>query len=139
MFMQQKTLNARFVGGKIKVINLEKNAQIKSNKIPSHITTLEIFKEEPSIEAIAAKRELSFGTIVGHIEKLISLKLFDQNCMKNLKNTILEYDFDVIFAELEQSEDGRLKPIYDKLNGKYPYELIQLVRLFLSTDIIDAD
>jgi ATP-dependent DNA helicase PIF1 len=124
-----KTLIARFSAGKQKVIRKKTR-----DKIPTHITTLEMLKEKLSIESIAAKRELSIGTIITHIEKLKSLKKIDSSLddslMANLKSSIPKDDFDVICAELEQSEDGKIKPIYDKFDGKYSYAKIQLVRLF---------
>jgi len=119
----KKTLIERFGGSKTKEIDKEKN--------PTHITTLEMFKENLSIESIAAKRGLSLRTIIGHIEKLKGLNQLDQVLMTNLKNAISENDFDIIFAELEKSEDGKLRPVYDKFEGKYSYICIQIVRLFV--------
>ena len=50
----------------------------------------------------------------------------------HIKDMILKKDFDIIFSEFSQSDDGKLTPIYNKLNGKHSYADIQLVRLFLS-------
>ena len=126
-----KTLMERFVGSKTKTIDKEKNKREKTTKNPTHITTLEMFKENPSIESIAAKRGLSFGTVIGHIEKLKGLKQLDQALMANLKNSISKNDFDSMFSELEKSGDGKLKPVYDKFEGKYSYAFIKIVRLFV--------
>ncbi len=111
----------RFEGGKTKV----------TTAIPTHITTLEMLKENSSIESIAAKRGLSVGTIIRHIEKLKGLKQLDKVLMENLKDAISKNDFDIIFAELEKSEDRKLTPLYDKFAGKYSYACIQIVRLFV--------
>ena len=48
-----------------------------------------------------------------------------------LKAQIPTEDFDMILSELQHSDDGKLKPIYDKYEGKYSYACIQVVRLFL--------
>lgn len=127
----KKTLLERFGGGKAKAIYEVKNKKGKQTSNPTHVTTLEMFKENPSIESIAAKRGLSFGTVIGHLEKLKDLKQLDQALIENLKNTISKNDFDIIFAELERSRDGKLKPVYDKFKGKYSYPCIQIVRLFV--------
>jgi len=125
----RKTLIERFGGSKIKVT--EKNNRRKKTEIPTHITTLEMLKENLSIELIAAKRGLSAGTVISHIEKLKRLRQIDNALMENLKAVISKNDFDIIFAELEKSEDGKLKPLYDKFEGKYPYACLQIVRLFV--------
>lgn len=126
----RKTLIERFGGGKSKVTGKGKTRRKKS-AIPTYITTQEMLRENLSIESIAAKRGLSTGTVIGHIEKLKSLKLIDNTLMANLKDAIPKDDFDVIFAEFNKSEDGKLKPLYDKFEGKYSYACIQIVRLFV--------
>ncbi len=50
--------------------------------------------------------------------------------MENLKDIIPKNDFDIIFAELKKSEDGKLTSVYDKFEGKYSYACIRVVRLF---------
>src|SRR3990167_10238125 len=128
----RETLIKRFEGGKNKVTGKEKTVKRKKAAIPTHLTTLEMLKENLTVESIAAKRGLSMGTIISHIEKLKDLKQIDSPLMENLKEALPKNDFDVIFAEFKKSEDGKLKPIYDKFEGKYAYTSIQLVRLFVS-------
>ena len=123
----KKTLRERFEAHKSKVSN-KKNTSKKS-EIPTRITTLEILKENHSIEVIAEKRGLSVNTILSHIEKLKSLKEIDRAHLEHLKYTLPQNDFDIIFGELAKSEDGKLKPIFDKFEGKYTYENIKLVKL----------
>lgn len=130
---QRETLLKRFAGGgKTKIINKEstnKSTNIRKEVIPTHITTLTLLKDNLSIESIAAKRGLTAGTIVNHIEKLKDLNLIDSSFIEELKNAISKENFDAIFAELKRSEDGKLKPIYDKFEGQHSYATIQLVRL----------
>ena len=90
-----------------------------------------MLKENLSIELTAERRELTIGTVVNHIEKLKGLKLIDSSLIGELKLTLPKEDFDVILAELQKSEDGKLKSVYDKLKGQYSYITIQLVRLFV--------
>ena len=47
--------------------------------------------------------------------------------MAYLKQTIPETDFDIIGSALKGSEDGRLKPIHEKFEGKYSYTDIKMV------------
>jgi len=103
----------------------------KQTKTLTHIITLELLLDNLSIDEVARKRELSPGAIITHVEKLKSQGLIDVDTMPQLKSSLSEEDFDVIYAELESSEDGKLKPIFEKFAGKYTYANIQLVRLFL--------
>jgi ATP-dependent DNA helicase PIF1 len=128
---QRKTLIERFAANKSKPTGKKKTNTRKKTAIPTHITTLEMLKENLSIESIAAKRELSVVTILSHIEKLKNLKQIDSSLIENLKDSLPKNDFDVILAEFKKSEDGKLKPLYDKFEGKYSYDCLQLVRLFL--------
>jgi hypothetical protein len=124
---QNKTLIDRFDGDKNKKINLK----IRKTKIPTHMTTLSMLKENESIKSIAEKRGLTVGTIITHIEKLKSLKQIDLELIENIKNRIPKTDFDIIFSALKKSGDGELKSLYDKFEGKYSYTHIRIVRLFL--------
>lgn len=125
---QNETLTKRLCGGKDKLVSMKKTAGKKA-KILTHITTLAMLKENLSVHSIAAKRGLSIGTIMGHIEKLNGLKQIDHSIMEALKNTLPPSDFDEIHAELSKSTDGRISPVYEKFNGKYSYASIRLVRL----------
>ncbi len=129
--IQQKTLIERFEGNKAK--NRGERAVKARKKVEdlTHMTTLAVLKDGGTLESIATKRGLSVGTIVNHIEKILSLKLIDKEQLGPLKAQIPTEDFDLIFSELQQSDDGKLKPIYDKYEGKYSYACIQVVRLFI--------
>lgn len=128
--LQRKTLTERFGGNKTKVSVMKKPNKKKTNT-PTHITTLKMLQENLSIESIAKKRELAVDTVINHVEKLKGLKLIHHSVIINLKDAIPKNDFELIFAELEKSEDGRLTPIYDKFEGKYAYTCIKIVRLFV--------
>lgn len=127
---QKETLLVRFEGSESKVINKPRTNPKKDNA-PTHLTTLAMLNENLSLEAIAAKREYSIGTIINHIEKLKGLKLINVSALKALKNTLPNEDFDILFTALKNSADGKLKPIYDQFEGKYSYENIRLVGLFV--------
>ncbi len=132
---QREILINRFKGCVDKIINKAANQKIKKAKkqkdIPAKISTLEMLKKGLSLELMATTCGVTIGTIISHIEKLIPLKQVEDSHVFYLKNHISQHDFDLIFTELSLSEDGRLKPIYDKFEGKHSYITIRLVRLFL--------
>jgi len=126
-----KTLMERFEGGKTKANVKGKKNRKNNTAIPTHLITLAMLKENIFIDSIARKRGLSMGTIISHVEKLKGLNQLDSSCMETLKATLPKQDFEVIFAELKQSEDGKLKPIYEKFGEKYTYASLRVVRLFM--------
>lgn len=135
---QKETLTQRFEG-----YTEEKNESLmkkskkrtkkskETDKIPSHLVTLSMLKENLSIDLIVERRGFSLDTIINHIEKLQSLQKIENSDIISLKKKISETDFNIILSELNQSEDGKLKPIYEKFEGKYSYADIRVVRLFM--------
>jgi ATP-dependent DNA helicase PIF1 len=131
---QREILIERFKGSATKTTN-KKSMQLKKEKaISPKIATLEMLKKGLSIESIAEKCGVSIGTIIRHIEKLQDLNQIKHSHLSHLKEGLPKKDFDMILTELENSADGKLKPIYDKFEGKYSYINIQLVRLFFGTN-----
>lgn len=89
-----------------------------------------MLKENLTIESIAEQRGISVDTIITHLEILQSLTELDIAVHPLLKARIPEADFDIILFAFTQSEDRKLKPIYEKFEGKYSYIDIRIVRLF---------
>jgi len=141
--IHKKTLTGRFGGRaraegesdissetKIKIWTKE-NSKKKDSK-PTHMVTWEWVKQKLSLEEIAEQRELSVSTIMGHLEKLKSLKILNNSeDITHLKGKISDFDFNSIFCELNASEDGKVTTIFQKFEGKYSYADIKYVRLFL--------
>ncbi len=130
---QHKTLVERFEGN-TNATPAKKKAKAKPKKpkrTPTHMTTLQMLLDDLLVDEIAAKRELSVATIISHVEKLKGLQLLDDACMSRLKESLSQNDFDAIFAELKQSADGLLTPVYDKFEGRYSFANIRMVRLFV--------
>jgi hypothetical protein len=131
---QYNTLNGRFgvsVTHKKLSKAQSKNKKEKKSKIPTHLMTLELLERNLLIEEIATERQLTVGTILQHIERLKSLKEIEISHILYLKNSLPKQDFDILYNELNLSENGAMGPIYHKFAGKYSYAHIQLVRLFI--------
>lgn len=131
--LHKKTLLERFKGwaSDANETPKEKPKKKSKKKIATHITTLEMLRDNLSLELIAEKRSLSVATIINHIDKLKSLKLLGDS-LSYLKNSIPQEDFDIVLTEFKNSEDGKLKPIFEKYSGKYSYATLHLVRLFVN-------
>jgi hypothetical protein len=129
--LQKQTLIDRFGGSITKPVKQKKIKKPKEKSLPTHIHTLERLKQKQPIKTIADERMLSITTVLNHIEKLKGLKMVGNTDIEYLKDKLVGDDFDIIFAELSVSENGWLTPVYQKFEGKYSYEDIRIVRLFV--------
>jgi ATP-dependent DNA helicase PIF1 len=95
----------------------------------THMVTRELIPTMSSLEAIASARELSPGTVIDHMEKLKGEDLLPD--IQHLRSSVPDEGFSGILEEFRRSADGKLKPIWEKFEGRYSYEVIRLVRLFV--------
>ena len=81
-----------------------------------------------TIDEIAKERDLSFDTIVGHVEKLLEYKE-----TVTLEHTLpKEKDLLKITKAFEKLDTRKLTPVYDELGGKISYHDIRIVRAYLN-------
>jgi hypothetical protein len=130
--LQLQTLTDRFEGSKTKIERTPSRKKSRDKKKPTHLVTLEIFKTNPSIEAIAAERGLTKETVLHHIEKLNGLRLIHISELAFIRSQVPKDEFDAIFSAFISSDDSSLSTIYHKFDGQYTYENIRLVRLFVN-------
>ncbi len=123
-YIQEKNINSL----EIKKAKTRKKISIK--KPLYYARTKELLQKKIPIERIAKDQNLKIRTIINHIEKIIEsgekinldyLKL-PQNSYQEIKKAFLEVG------------DEYLKPVYEYLNEKYPYDQISLVRAIMKTD-----
>lgn len=123
--LHSQTLTKRFEAGKTSPIK-RKSANTKT---ATHLVTLDLFLKNPSVQAVAAERDLTTSTVVSHLEKLVTLELIDQKKLAHLRPDIQEDEFELITKTLNTAEDNALSTVYYQLDKKYSYEDIRLVRL----------
>ena len=77
------------------------------------------------VEAIAAQRDLKPTTVYGHMARAIERGEVPLTEVVNLQ----EHELDAIRFAIEHHEGAkRLKPVFDALDGAYPYEVLRCVR-----------
>ncbi len=98
------------------------------NKLGETYSTTEKFlKEEVPISKIAKERGLAQGTIISHIERI-------KNKNKNINIEYLKPSrkvFNEIKKAFEECETEKLTPVYNFLKGRYSYEDLRLVKIFI--------
>ncbi|MHB1157950.1 MAG: DNA helicase RecQ [Phycisphaerales bacterium] len=83
-----------------------------------------------TIEQVAQQRQLSPNTIWSHIAEAVAAGLLDARKLLPLTDA----QFTEIADQFERQpvEDrGRLKPVFDALSGRYPYEIIRCIAAHL--------
>ncbi|MDD5054855.1 MAG: DNA helicase RecQ [Candidatus Peribacteraceae bacterium] len=92
--------------------------------------TKRLVQSRLSLAEIAKRRNLSPGTVVQHIEKLIAADvLLDIDHLKPSPEAV-----DEIRRAFQSSEDGRLGPVFDQLEGRRTFEELRLVRIFMQRE-----
>lgn len=100
----------------------------QSNRVANsrYQKTKELILQKKSLDEIAKAQGVQKGTIVGHLEKLISSsESLDLNHLKPSQES-----FDIINNAFLKCGTEKLKPVYEFLNENYSYDEIKLVRLF---------
>lgn len=90
----------------------------------TQLVTFDLYNNGLTIEQIAAERQLTKGSIAGHLVQLsrsgysINLaSLIDPNERLEIEKAILAVGL----------EEGRLKPVFDYLEGRYDYDKLTIV------------
>ncbi|MCC7357500.1 RecQ family ATP-dependent DNA helicase [Candidatus Uhrbacteria bacterium] len=95
--------------------------------------TVDLFAEKKSITDIAALRNMSKSTIIGHLEQALEQK--QQLDLSHITDISI-HRFGIIARAFEQAGTYMLAPIRTDLGEEYSYDEIRLVRLMLKAHSI---
>jgi ATP-dependent DNA helicase RecQ len=90
------------------------------------LATWEFLKEGFSSEQVAAKRNLAKSTILTHCAELVEAGELTAIEATGLAESDVQRILDT-YEALAEEDKGRLKPLFDKLNGEYDYGLLRCV------------
>lgn len=99
----------------------------KGNISKNTKTTLKLLNENKTLQEIAKIEGFTVGTIIRHIEAL--LETGEKIDLEKIRPK--QEIFESVKKAFETNEDGRLKPVFEALNGKVDYDTIRLVQLCL--------
>jgi ATP-dependent DNA helicase RecQ len=94
----------------------------------THNETKKYITQKMSLEDIAQTRGLTQGTIIQHIAKIIE----DDAQLDISHMRPPEADYEVIKKAFRDLDVFMLKPIFEHLDGKYSYDYLRLVRMFIN-------
>ena len=117
---------ARYGDEFLKVIAQHPLAKLLDNNLSDTVNeTLTQFQQGHNVESIARQRELKESTIYMHLSEAIEMGLLDVKNVLDL--TELEYK-EIVFIIETQSDDGRLKSVFEALDGEYDYGQLRCVQ-----------
>ncbi len=116
-------------GGKLKA-EKPKVREIEK-KISTMDKTLTLFKNGKSIRQIAKERELAEGTILSHIQKLVSQDRISINEVLPLINPALKKSLAEIHEAFSALDTDKLSPVHEHFSGKYSYDELRMARMMM--------
>lgn len=126
---QLGSLHEKFLtesGGTLEELSDDEAEEVQE-KTKTHVVTQEMLTKGMSLKEIAAERNLSVDTIIGHIEKLVEMneKVTFDHVLPPKK------DVTAIKKAFKELDTKKLTPVFDHLRGKYTFHEIRLVRASL--------
>ena len=99
---------------------------LKNNLSDTINETLALLDEGLNAESIAEKRNIKISTVYSHLAEAIEAGLLEAQNVLSLGDD--DYNEIVIALEMMMDEEGRLKPVFDALEGKYDYGILKCVQ-----------
>ena len=100
----------------------------KKTRAPRWARTLELILMGETVEAMAEEQGRVPGTIFSHLEELLALEKITPDDIAHLTRG-KEDQIAKVHAAFRELTAEHLKPVYDYLDGKIPYDTIHLARL----------
>jgi ATP-dependent DNA helicase RecQ len=107
---------------------LAKHAQASAPAVDSAEETLQLFRLGMDVDRISQMRDIKTATIYSHLAKAIS----EGEALLQDVVSLEESEIEEIRFALEHSDDGRLQPVHEALDGEYSYEIIRCVKASLA-------
>jgi ATP-dependent DNA helicase RecQ len=116
--------------GKAFLAEIERHplSELLNNRLSATVNeTLMLYQQKRDVDEIAKQRDVKVNTIYTHLADAIEVGLLDVREVTGLSDS----EFNEIIFTLESQEDqekGRLKPVYDELEGQYNYGILRCVQ-----------
>jgi ATP-dependent DNA helicase RecQ len=103
-------------------------SELLTNRLSDTVNeTLLLFQQNKSIESIAKLREIKQNTVYSHLAEAIETGLLDIEAVLDIDAKL--YDEAVYLIEtMDEEGKGRLKPIYDALEGEIDYGMLRCIK-----------
>jgi ATP-dependent DNA helicase PIF1 len=132
---ERATMRDAFIkasGGKVEAIKgSRKKAAALGPKQNTYEETLALITEGKSVEEVVTLRNLTYGTICDHIEKLSASGRLTSEQLTSLAPKTLSKNLDEISTAFDSVGFEKLGPVFGKLKEKYSYDELKFARALL--------
>ncbi len=104
---------------------------LKKQKLKTADETLALWNKGMTISHIAEVRKLSIGTVSGHIYGLAKIGKIKKSDSARVLSREAQKDLKLIQATFKKLKPERLTPIYDHFDGKYSFDDLKFVKIFM--------
>lgn len=108
---------------------LKRKKKKKEPKIPTYEQTLALVKVGMNPEQVAETRGIKIGTVLNHLEKMLEDNKYSSVDIEHIKKSESEMILKIL-AVFDELQSHHLRPVYDRFEGKIPFETIRMARLF---------
>ena len=103
-------------------------SELLDNRLSETVNeTLVLYQQDLNIEQIAQQRDIKASTIYAHLADAIEVGLLDVREVIELEDAAYN-EIVFLIESLEDENKGRLKPVYDALDGLYDYGILRCVQ-----------
>ena len=99
---------------------------LKNNLSDTINETLSLLNDGNDIDSIASKRDIKISTVYTHIADAIEVGLVDAKDVLQLSDD--QHNEIIVALEMNDNDEGRLKPVFDSLDGSYDYGVLKCVQ-----------
>jgi len=126
-------------GGKLKPVSAENRGHsVKQEKTDTYNGTLQLWNEGKTILQIAEARGFAEGTILNHIEKLVTAGKISRGSLSRTVTPLLKHSLQEIHDAFHELDTDKLSTVFEKFNGLYSYDDLRLARLLLDEKSIKS-
>jgi ATP-dependent DNA helicase RecQ len=118
----------RYGQGFINEIAQHPLSELLNNRLSATVNeTLICYQQGLEVEQISQKRDVKSSTVYTHLADAIEVGLLDVRDVLDISDA--EYN-EVLFVieSQEEQKKGRLKPVYDELDGEYDYGVLRCIQ-----------
>lgn len=103
-------------------------SELLDNRLSETINeTLMLYQQELTIEQIAQQRDIKTSTIYAHLADAIEVGLLNVREVVDLEDVAYN-EIIYLIESLEEQDKGRLKPVFDALDGEYNYGILKCIQ-----------
>jgi alkanesulfonate monooxygenase SsuD/methylene tetrahydromethanopterin reductase-like flavin-dependent oxidoreductase (luciferase family) len=134
---ERAELEANFIracGGSLTPVAQVDGKPVRKAKTTTFEATLALLSQGMGLREIALERNLTYGTVCDHVEKLARAGKVDASLVDASVPDALHDQLDDIFAAFKKHGTERLGPVHETLKGKVLYDDLRVARILYTLD-----